>query len=173
MKVGKVIIDTVVAFSMAVLFVSAIFLTEIISASVKSIYPEFVYIGFVAIAYGFDFVSSDIKRSLLRFGMSIPFSYLVLQYFWRTDYYIRSLNWIMPEYGMHQSGGSAFVGTFRLFIQIAACFMMGCIGLGLNQRNYVVSEKLQVVVSISATLALILFVVTLEKRFPSMQEILC
>ena len=171
MKTGKVIIDIVAAISMAVLFVSAIFLVEIISASVESIYPEFVFVGLVAIVYGFELVSNDTKRSLLRFGMSIPFSYLVLQFFWRTDYLIRSLNWVIPEYGRHQSGGAAFVGAFRFFIQIAACFVMGCIGLGLNKRDYVVPEKVQVVVSICVTMALILIVVTLEKRFPSIQEV--
>ena len=167
-NLNRIIIDIVLSISISILFVSSVFLSDLIS--IKHSPLEYIYIIFVALLYGFLMVSWNIRHWGLKWVISIPISYLVLQYFWQTEFSIRALKWVLPEYGKRSAGGK-FAGFFLLCIQLVACFISGIAGISAGKmlvdcELYDKFEKKQVIASVGIALIMALAVVLLERSFP-------
>ena len=167
--------DIFLAGCMAVLFTPVIFLSDIISnkfSSIGILWLSFIFLYLVVITalYGLAFLSESKLHSYIRLGLSIPFSYLCLTYFWNTDYSIRSLYWIYPQYEKPGPGNGL------LLLLILVLLSMICIAeivLCVEYRQQLCQKfrKLQFPLCAAAAVIVILIVVLLEKRFPPMSSI--
>lgn len=172
-NLNRIIIDIVLSISVSILFVSSVFLSDLIS--IKHYPLEYVYIILVALLYGFLMVSRNIRHWGLKWVISIPISYLVLQYFWQTEFSIRALNWVLPEYGKRSAGGK-FASSFLLCILVAACFISGIASIGVgkmlvDRELFDKFEKKQVIASVGIALIIAIAVLLLERNFPSAEYV--
>ncbi|MBP5607203.1 MAG: hypothetical protein J6X66_02900 [Lachnospiraceae bacterium] len=168
-KSNTIIIDIVLSISISILFVSSVFITDLISIKLSPF--EYVCIIFAALLYGFGMVSRNIRRGGLKWVLSIPISYLVMQYFWQTEFSIRALNWVLPEYGKRSAGGN-LAGMHLLCIQLIICAISGIVGISagkvlVDRDIYDKFEKRQVIAAAVIALIIVIIVVILESRFPS------
>ena len=168
MKKG-ILTNVMLSLELSILFVSAIFLSEIINY--KNGILSLVYIVFIAILFGFTLISKDKKMLLLKWGLSIPFSYIIIHYFWQTNYSVRALNWIFPSYGETSAGGnfSGFVLMLLLFILSLIC---GIVSLSINVKDYRLFEKSQLIITSIFVLITVATVLILEQHFPSYQYVI-
>ncbi len=158
--------DILFAVFLAIIFVSAIFISQIISYKSEIL---FIYEIFIALIYGFALVSNKISDTIFKWLFSLPFSYIVLQYFWKTEYAMRGLNWVFPYYGEPSAGGN-----FAGFIQL--CFLLLCCAISMvvfftmtksyKIKKYKSFEKIQMIVCGVLGVAIVLTVVILEQQFP-------
>jgi len=160
--------DIILSLAVSVLFVSTIFLSGLIL--IKSDRIAYVYIIFMALLYGMGMISRNAKSWLLKWGLSIPFSYMVLQYFWQTDFMTRAINWVLPGYGKNSAGGN-FAGFLMLCFQAVLCFIGGIAGLQVGKKlvdhnKYESFEKKQVIIGIVIALLIAVIDMMLERRFP-------
>lgn len=153
----------------AVFYVSSLFISDIISF--KSTILAFIYILVIAFVYGMSLVSEERKSVIIKWLLSIPLSYLVLQYFWKTHYSIRALNWIFPDYGRQTSGGN-FAGFILMIFFSVLCLAGGIAALSFKPENYESFEKIQISVSCIFGVIIIFAVIFLERQFPSYAHIL-
>lgn len=160
--------DLLMSFSMALLYVSGIFLCGILSFSTAL---TGLYILLTAALFALAAVSRDTKTGFIKWGISIPMAYLVIQYFWRTDYSIRSLNWLYPDYG-RQSAGGAFAGAFLMLVLSVFCLLSGIAGINAKPDVHKRLKKIQLAVIFAADIIIISAVLILESRFPSIGIIL-
>ena len=166
----KDILSAVVfAFILAVLFVSAFFLSNIIAA--KGVIPAFAYIILTAVVYGVTMISKNTKTALLKWGLSVLFSYLVLQYFWQTNYAVRALNWTDPGYGSASAGGN-FAGFVQLIFLCISCLIGGIAGMFAEKKNFEKFRKVQFFVSFVSAGLVIAAVLILEQQFPAYKDII-
>ena len=97
--------------AMSAVVVSAIFLAEIIrTANDLLLLP---YLLVVAVIYAVMLLSENRKTLLLKWVLTLPFSFLCLEYFWQTHYSVRALNWMTDVYCMLSA-----VGYFAVFLFI-------------------------------------------------------
>ena len=94
MNVGK-ISEIVYALEIAIIYTANLFLVPVIDNK-YGLTVSFIYMAFAAVLYGFALVSRNKGSWLLKWGVSIPLSFLILQYFRITDYLVRALNWVFP-----------------------------------------------------------------------------
>ena len=165
--------DILLSVSIAVLFVSTIFLSNLISIKLSPL--EYVYIIFVALLYGMGMVSRDIKHWILKWVISIPFSYLVIQFFWKTDFSLRALNWVLKDYGKESAGGR-FAGFIFLCFQFICCFISGIASIVAGKiltdhGRYEKNEKKQVIAGIAVAVLIVIIVLFLEMNFPSAEYV--
>ena len=105
--------------AMSAVVVSAIFLAEIIrTANDLLLLP---YLLVVAVIYAVMLLSENRKTLLLKWVLTLPFSFLCLEYFWQTHYSVRALNWMTEGYGKQSAGGN-FAGF--LFLVLGAAHKM-------------------------------------------------
>lgn len=161
--------NIILSFEISIIFVSAIFLSEIISY--KNDILVLVYIVFTSLIYGFAMKSKYKKEVLLRLGLSIPFSYITIQYFWLTHYSVRALNWAFPSYGKETSGG-AFTGFVLLLMLLVLCLIAGILSCYIKVENNNRFEKIQIVVISVIVLFTAAAVLILEQQFPSYQYVI-
>ena len=154
---------------MSVLFESAIFISELISYKTDN--AAFVCIVFTAVIYGISSVSRNKKTWLIKWLISIPFSYVILQYFWSSDYAVRALNYVIPDHGKPSAGGN-FAGFLLFAFQTAACLISGIAALFIKPKNYETFEKIQIGISSVSAVITAAFVVISEQRFPSYEYII-
>lgn len=159
-----IIIDVISALIISILYVSSIFLSVI--ASYKSIVLSMVYIVVTAFLYGTSLVSRKKTEWMFKYALSIPFSFLLLQYFWKTNYSIRALNWVFPNYGKDTAGGG-FTGGLLFILSSAFCLTSGILSLFIKPKNYKTFEKLQLIITIPLTMLIVVFILILEQQFPS------
>lgn len=169
MKPADILYSVVFAFILAVLFVSAVFLSDIIAA--KGVIPAFAYLILTAVVYGVTMISKNTKTALLKWGMSVPFSYLVLQYFWQTDFAVRALNWTYPGYGSASAGG-AFAGFVQLIFLSVSCLIGGIAGAFSEKKDFARFRKVQFLISFLSAAVISIVVLLLEKQFPAYNEII-
>ena len=156
--------NIILSLELSVLFVSAIFLSEIISY--KNDLLSFAYILFTSLLYGIAMISKDKKAVLTKWGLSIPFSYIIIQYFWTTNYSVKALNWIFPAYGKPSAGGS-FAGFVLLLLLSVICLICGIASASVKIKDYVFFEKIQLIITSAFTLITAAIVLFLEQQFPS------
>ena len=104
---------------MSVITVSAIFLAEIIGIANELF--RLPYLLVVAVIYAAMLLSESKKQLLLKWVLSLPFSFFCFEYFWQTHYSIRALNWIIEGYGTQSAGGN-FSGFIVLILLLVLCF---------------------------------------------------
>lgn len=173
MKLKDIKTDIVLSVSIAVLFVSTFFLSDMILIKLSPL--EFVFILFAAILYGLGMVSRDIKHWILKWVLSIPVSFVVIQYFWKTDFSLRALNWILKDYG-NTSAGGRFAGFILLCFQVICFFISGIAGIAagktlVDRDKYEAYERKQVIIGLAVTLLIVIIVVMLERSFPSAEYV--
>ena len=171
-ELGK---DIFLAGCMAVFFTPVIFLSDIISNKFSSIGILWLmmilfYLVMTTALYGLAFLSESKLHSFIRLGLSIPFSFLCLTYFWNTDYSIRSLNWIYPHYGKSGPGSGLLILLILLMLGMI-CIAEIVLCIEFRQHLYQKFRKLQFPLCAVAAVILILIVVLLERQFPPMSSI--
>lgn len=96
---------------LAVLGVTPIFLGAFISY--KFMILSFVYYCSMAILYAMILRSDKYTEAIKKWLLSLPISYLIFQYFWKTNYAVRALNWVFNDYGEQSEAGN-FTGIVAL-----------------------------------------------------------
>lgn len=153
---------------LAIFFVPALFLGDLISYKFDLL--PFIYGGLMSALYALMMKSDKAIGSLAKWGMSLPISYLILQYFWKTDYAVRSLNWAIKGYG-RQSAGGAFAGGFYMAAFCAFCFIAVFVICPLKLKNHKLFKKIQICAGSVIGLVIVAVTLFLERSFPSYSEI--
>ncbi len=153
---------------LAVVFISSIFLGDMISYK----WDGLVWGYFVLSAglYGLMFWNVSKLNAFFTWLVSLPLSYLVLQYFWKTHYAIRALNWAIPYYGENSAGGN-FVGSIRLLVFAVLCLVGIGVGMSCRSQDEERTERKRLVLGTVAAGVLIFLVLLLESKFPSYEVI--
>lgn len=150
--------------TMAVVIVSSIFISEIISIAGNLLLLP--YLLLIAVLYAVMLLSESNKRVLLKLVVSLPLSYLCFNYFWKTHYSVRALNWMIPGYGKQSAGGN-FAGFAALIF-----LLFLCLG-GIIFAFFKSSEKIkpytekQSIAGIIISALVVVIVLYLETLFPS------
>ena len=169
MNIKGFISAIVSAVEISVFYVSTIFIADIVSDK-YGFAAAVVYMVFAAVLYGIALISRNKKEWLLKFGASIPFSLLCLLYFRLTDYSIRALNWVFPDYGLPSAGGQ-FASSFLFVIFSVMCLICLMISLFIRIKDYEKFSKIQLVITSVFAVLIICAVLILERQFPSYEYI--
>lgn len=153
---------------LAVVFVSSVFLGDLISYKWDGL--AWGYILLAAGLYGLMFWNVREWNAFFIWLASLPLSYVVLLYFWKTHYAIRALNWAFPYYGESSAGGN-FAGSIRLFIFAALCLVGIGVGMSCKSRDEERTERKRLVFGTVAAGVVIFFVLWLESKFPPYEAI--
>ena len=164
------ILEIIYAFEIAIIFTANIFIIPL-TGNKFNFTISLVYMVFVAALYGFALVSRNKRALLLKWGVSIPFSFLILQYFRITDYSIRALNWVYPGYG-RPSGGGQFANAFMTILFTAMCLISGLISLFICSRTSERFKRIQFIAVLLFSVLTVGAVLMLEMQFPAVNEIL-
>lgn len=161
--------------AMSVFFVTTLFLADIISW--KNDKAALAYGIFMVVLYGVMVSGSRIAEYFIKWAISLPLSYFVINYFWKTNYAVRSLNWMFPGYGKMSAGGGFALGVMTVGFVIACLVSMGiafflsAASLGVKTEKIAVFEKIQLCVGCLLSVFIIALTVTLERKFPSYESI--
>ena len=161
MRKDEIVKTVFLALMMALIFVPAVFLTEVISYSSQVM--AVIYISIVAGMYGLALVSRNKKIWLIKWGLSVPFSILVFPYFWVTEFSYRALNWAYPGYGQRSAGGK-FYGMVLLLSLTGACLIAGLIASFFKLKERF--GKAQIIVIALVAAATVAAVLVLDQMFP-------
>ncbi len=153
---------------LAVVFVSSVFLGNVIFYKWDGL--AWGYILLAAGLYGLMFWNVRGLNAFFTWLVSLPLSYFVLQYFWKTHYEIRALNWAIPYYGENSAGGN-FVGSIRLLVFAALCLVGIGVGMSCKSRDEERTEKKRLVFGTVAAGVVIVLVLWLESKFPAYEAI--
>lgn len=153
---------------LAIFWVPTLFLGDIISYNFDIL--PFIYFGFMAILYALMLKSNKLIESFVKWGISIPISYWIFKYFWKTNYALRSLNWVIKGYGKQSAGGAFasffYCSTFCFFCILAVLF----IGK-LKISDYKSFQKIQACVGSLIGIVIVVVTFILESMFPSYSSI--
>lgn len=161
---GK-IITILQSLSLSILFISSIFISDVISY--RTDFLTVLYMIITAVFYGCTMVSPKKLIAIIKWLISLPISYLVLQYFWRTNFAVRALNQAFPDYGKQSAGGN-FAGFIRLCFMTALFLTAGLTGLFFDQKKHEISERKICVVGFTYTAIIVLVVILLESSLPQL-----
>ncbi len=157
---------------LAVFSVPTLFLGQIISYKYDVL--QFIYCGLMAVLYFFMILSDKLVKILIKWLISLPVSYLLFLYFWKTDYAVRALNWIFEGYGkMSAGGGFAFLfylGVFCFFYALSILLSVFCV-YPIKVSNYDRLKKIQLYVGSVTGVTVIAVTLLLESVFPSYSSI--
>ena len=151
------------ALCLAVMYVSSIFL--IAAISYKSEPGAVIYALFISVIYFLTLISPDRKKWLLKYLLSIPLSFGVINYFWMTEYSVRALNWAYPGYGRFSAGGN-LSGLMQVILFSGICLIAIIASLFIKPRKGKTFDKLQNIVCLAVTVAIVISVLLLEMQFP-------
>lgn len=166
-NINHITYDILCSVSISIFFIPAIFLVDIISW--KTDIWEFVYLFFMAAAYGLMFISKSKKDFFIKWGISLPLSYLILNYFWQTNYSVRSLNWVFPDYGEPSAGGAFAGGVLVIFFGVL-CLISLIIAFDITKSKNL--EKFQLCFGGLLDIVIIVICITLERQFPTYTSLL-
>lgn len=170
MQKKEILTDIISAAEISVIFTSAVFFIDIISNR-YGLLASFVFIAFAAVLYGTALISRSKRSWLIKWAVSIPFSFLVLLYFRITDYSVRSLNWVFPEYGTSSAGGM-LASSFLLMIFLAACLISGLAALFIKISDSGRLRKVLFIIISAFAVITVCVVLILERQFPSYEYIM-
>jgi len=168
MKIKSLAKDIFLTFSLALLYVSTIFTGAVISYAASP--AEYLLVIVIAMLFGFCLVSEKRIRGLLRWLCSFPFAFMVFQYFWKTNYAVRALNWCFPGYGK-QSAGGGFAGALMTIILSLSCAICGIIAVSIKPEENRELAKKQLPVIAAADVIIIILVLLMESQFPPLSQI--
>lgn len=155
--------------TMSLVFVSAIFLSEIISiASDLFVLP---YLLLVSLIYAAMLLSESKKIVLLKWIVSLPLSYLCFNYFWKTNYSIRALNWMISGYGK-QSAGANFAGFLLLIFLLFLCLCGMIFASSKSSEKIKPYTKIQLIAGTMILILIVMVIVYLETLFPSYKDVM-
>lgn len=165
----KIANTIVCSASMSAVIVSAIFLSEIISiANDLFVLP---YLLLVAIIYASMLLSESKKSVLLKWIVSLPFSYLCFNYFWKTNYSIRALNWMISGYGKQSAGGN-FAGFVTLIVILFLCLGGIIFATSKSSEKFKSYTKKQSFAGTLILIVIMIVVIYLETLFPSYNDVM-
>lgn len=147
----------------AVFFVPTLFLEDILAW--KSDLLPILYQIIMACLYGFILTSPSKKIFFLKWAGSLFFSWPCFEFFWQTDFSVRSLNWVFPNYGFQTAGG-AFAGTFNMGVFTFFSLIGWVIALSCSSADNNKLEKIQMRLGGVLGAVIVLVVLELEQGFP-------
>lgn len=165
----ELLLNIISSVEAAIIFVSTIFIEEIISGK-YGIAASLVYMVFADVLYGMSLISVNKKTWLLKWGLSIPFSFIVISYFHITNYSVRALNWAFPDYG-NPSAGSKFAAVILLLISSAMCLICGLISLFIKPKDHDRFKSVIFIITSVFAALIICVVLILERQFPTYEYI--
>lgn len=160
--------------AMSVFFVTTLFLADIISW--KNDKAALAYVIFMVVLYGI-MIYGHFVYYFIKWVISLPLSYLVINYFWKTNYAVRSLNWMFPGYGKMSAGGGFAFGVITVgfviacFISMGIAFFLSAASLNVKAEKVAVFEKIQLGLGVLLSVFIIALTVALERKFPSYESI--
>lgn len=152
------------------IFVSSLFLGDVISFKSGDWMP-FIYMGLMGVFYFFVLISAKRKMAIFKWLLSIPLSIPIWYWFLKCEFAIRALNWAIPGYG-------SWSLVSGVTVEILLMFLLGACGIALLVSIIAVPKlpekiwRLQPVISIVITVAVIAAVLILERQFPSAEEVM-
>lgn len=164
MKFNNILYIIFSSVLLSVFFVPAVYLASIISW--KTDFLEFAYLVFAAVLYGVTLISKSKRGFLYKWLLSLPLSYLCFQYFWRTNYALRSLNWVFPGYGEQSAGGGFAVAVLMVSFGFF-CLVSMLIALFVKIPKFELFKKIQVCLCGIFGAVTVIVVVLLEQSFPA------
>ncbi len=169
MQKTKEILNTVMlACSASVFYVSAVFLSEIIS--LRYGYLALIYMAVTGLLCLYAMISKDKKTVLFKWLISIPVGLFIWWLFVRCEYSLRALNWVIPEYGRRSAGGN-LAGTFNLLKLSLLCLTGIVISLFVKPKKFERFRKIQFTVCMIFMVMIIAAMLILERQFPSAEFI--
>lgn len=168
-KRGNILRLIFIAFILSVLYVSSIFISEIISY--KSICLSYAYITVISVIYGMLLISEEKKYIIIKWILSLPFSCLTIQYFWKTNYSVRALNWVFPDYGASSAGGN-FAGFISALFFSVLCLAGIIASFNIKPDNFKKFSKLQIIIGTVITVIIVSAVILTETQFPPYKEVI-
>ena len=151
------------ALCLAVIYVSSVELISLISY--MSEVGAVIYGLLIAVLYFLTLISPNKKQWLLKYLLSIPFSFVVFGYFNLTDYSVRALNWVKPGYGRFSAGGN-FARLFMAILFSAVCLVAVISSLFIKPQKDSSFKKIQNVVCVASTILIVISVLYLQMQFP-------
>ena len=154
---------------MAAQFVSAVFMTELISckSSVLALLCTILTAGIWTVLL----LSESRGEVLLKWLLSVPLCYPVLLYFWHTHFAVRALNWALPGYGS-QSAGGAFAGSLLVVLLAAFCAIGLLAALARPQAPSPKREAVRLGIGAGCTVITVAAVLLLTSQFPPYEAII-
>ena len=92
----------------------------------------------------------------MKWGLSLPISFVMWRYFISNDFYMRSLNWAIPNYGDSTVGGdiAGFIAVSSLlFIE------MPFVGIAIGISHKVKNQKLEKALNVMKIIASVVCIV--------------
>lgn len=100
--------------------------------------------------------SEKVRYALMKWGLSLPISFVMWRYFISNDFYMRSLNWAIPNYGDSTVGGdiAGFIAVSSLlFIE------MPFVGIAIGISHKVKNQKLEKALNVMEIIASVVCIV--------------
>lgn len=153
------------AFQIAALFIPAHLLINILSMKANG--AEFLAIMICGFLSFFTIFGESVKSAALKWLLSLPITFILIVFFRGSNFYLRALNWAIPDYGEASMGG-LWASGFLLICHAAASFFSLLLGLGMSSlrkdiksekiiKFITISEKICAVVSIAIVLTVMVF----------------
>ena len=162
--------DLFYAACMAVFFTPTLYLSDIIAMKTDSLVILLPYLVVSAWIYGLAVLGKPLRHIWIRWGLSVPLSLGCMVYFWETNFAIRALNWVYPEYGKPSAGSELFLLVVLMVIGFL-CISEIVVLMFFCETLHPKIKKWQFPVCLTAMIIIILIVVLLERQFPSMRSI--
>ena len=149
--------DAALACSASVFSVSAMFLAQIIS--IRSTGFSLLYIVVTAVMYLFAMIAKDKRSVLMKWLISIPCAIGIWWLFIKSEYALRALNWVIPDYG-------------RQLLTLSLLCLIGLIvSIFVRPKDYERFRKIQFVACMALMAIVIAVVFILNGQFPSVDYI--
>lgn len=144
------------AFQITALFYLAHLLINILS--LKTDGGEFLAIMICSVLSFIAIFSESVKCAALKWLLSLPITFILIVFFRASNFYVRAINWAIPDYGEPSMGG-LWASGFLLICHAAASFFSLILGLGMSSlRKYIKSEKIIKFITISEKICAVISV---------------
>lgn len=169
-KTKERIITAVSAACLAVIYVSTVFLLDIVEGKSGNT-AAMLFGGAMVVLYLLTLISEMRKTVLAKWLLSIPFAIPIWYWFVRCDFALRALNWVYPGYGRRSAGG-AFASVFMWINFTGLCFAALLLCLIFKRKLSPRVKRAQVIISVVTSIALAVIVNLLIADFPTVAEIM-
>ncbi|MBQ8966225.1 hypothetical protein [Ruminococcus sp.] len=157
------------AAEMAVFFISSIFFSRIIDETAGFI-PAVICQIFAAVLFGFALMSRTDKIMLIKLGVSLPISLLILRFFLKTRFSIRALNWLYPGHGIYSFYNGPRSAVMSVILT-ALCALSFAIVLNMRKKGNEGHEKTKFIVTTVSAVLIVAAVIVFELLLPSYASI--
>ncbi len=163
-KAKSYIIDILSGQAIGFIFVSTMFVGELIAYHYAM--AALLYFALMIVIHSLGFISDSNRSLLCRWITSIVSAFLFLQYFRRTYFAVRGLNWVFPGYGRASAGGGfAFLVALVCF---SGCCLVGIIIVfSMKSEKYGQFRKYQLILILAVEAMIWIAVLILNSKFPA------